>query len=278
MTSVLESPTHLDVAPAYDALPDSSARAAGREHRRSTTAALLEQASQTTHDLERRRLLDELVTLNMEVARAISARYRGRGVSDDDLAQVAYVGLVRAAQAFDPSFDRDFLAYAVPTIRGEVRKYFRDRAWAVRPPRRLQELQPRLALARQELGHELGRSPRPAEVADHLGVDEEEVIEALAAYGCFSPTSLDRSVGEDGSSTLADLVGAADPGLGAAEARLILAPVMESLSDRDRHIVYLRFFSQLTQREIAEDIGVTQMQVSRLLTRILSQLRQALQR
>ena len=148
--------------------------------------------------------------MNMEVARSISARYRGRGVSDEDLAQVAYVGLVRAARDFDPSFDRDFLAYAVPTIRGEVRKYFRDRAWAVRPPRRLQELQPQLAVARQELGQQLGRSPRPAEVADHLGVDVEEVIETLVADGCFSPASLDRSVGEDGSSTLADLLGAED--------------------------------------------------------------------
>ena len=277
MTSVLESPPQLDVRSARGALPAEPTRASVREHRSTTTRCLLEQASQTHHEHERRRLLDEVVTVNMEVARSISARYRGRGVSDEDLAQVAYVGLVRAARDFDPSFDRDFLAYAVPTIRGEVRKYFRDRAWAVRPPRRLQELQPQLAVARQELGQELGRSPRPAEVADHLGVDEEEVIEALAANGCFSPTSLDRSVGEDGSSTLADLLGAEDSRLAAAEARLVLAPVMESLSDRDRHIVYLRFFSQLTQREIADDIGVTQMQVSRLLTRILLQLRKALE-
>jgi RNA polymerase sigma-B factor len=285
VTSTVES-SGLSTGPSTDPsgslglspLPEQrvASRAERRERRANISATLLERASATGDESERQRLLDEVVHLNMEVAESVSTRYRRRGVPDDDLTQVAYVGLVKAVRGFDPAYERDFLVYAVPTIRGEVRKYFRDRAWVIRPPRRLQELQSRLAVATEQLQQELGRSPRPAEVAAHLEEDIEDVIEALSANGCFTPTSLDRPLGDDGGFTLGDLVAGEDADVGAVDARQMLAPAMDGLCERDRRILYLRFFAQKTQSEIATEIGVTQMQVSRLLSRILADLRGAI--
>jgi RNA polymerase sigma-B factor len=205
----------------------------------------------------------------------MAARYRNRGIDLDDLEQVALLGLTKAAQRFDPDAGHDFLSYAVPTIRGELRRHFRDAGWMVRPPRRVQDLQARIAGAQRELEAGLGRSPRPSEVAAHLEEDLTAVIEALSADGCFTPTSLDGAVG-DGSSTLGDLLGTEDRAIESAEARVVLDPVVRLLSDRDRRIVRLRFFDECTQQEIAEDIGLTQAQVSRVLTRILGDLRDQL--
>jgi len=237
------------------------------------TARLLRQIAETSDDLEAKRLRDEVVVLNMGVARAIAARYRDRGISRDDLMQAAYVGLVKAVQGFDPSFERDFLSYAVPTVTGEVKRYFRDFGWTVRPPRRVQELQAQISRISAELSQELHRSPRPSEVADRLGVGVDAVIEALAADGCFTPASLDVPVGEDGSASLGELMGQDDADLGRAEARILLGPAVRRLGERDRRILELRFFHGWTQEQIAGDIGVTQMQVSRLLARILGDLR-----
>lgn len=237
------------------------------------TARLLRQIADTSDELESKRLRDEVVVLNMGVARAIAARYRDRGIGKDDLMQAAYVGLVKAVQGFDPSFERDFLSYAVPTVTGEVKRYFRDFGWTVRPPRRVQELQAQISRASSELSQTLHRSPKPSEVADYLGVEVDTVIEALAADGCFTPASLDVPVGEDGSTSLAEVLGSDDADMGRAEARVVLAPVVRRLSERDRRILELRFFHGWTQEQIAGDIGVTQMQVSRLLARILSDLR-----
>jgi RNA polymerase sigma-B factor len=237
------------------------------------TARLLRQISETSDDLEQKRLRDEVVVLNMGVARAIAARYRNRGIGKDDLMQAAYVGLVKAVQGFDPSYERDFLSYAVPTVTGEVKRYFRDYGWTVRPPRRVQELQAQISRASGELSQTLHRSPKPSEVAEFLSVDVDSVIEALAADGCFTPASLDVPVGEDGSTSLGELLGGDDADLGRAEARILLAPAVRRLGDRDRRILELRFFHGWTQEQIAGDIGVTQMQVSRLLARILSDLR-----
>ena len=187
--------------------------------------------------------------------------------------QAAYVGLVKAALGFDPSFGRDFLSYAVPTVTGEVKRYFRDYGWTVRPPRRVQELQSQISRVSSELSHTLHRSPRPSEVAEFLSVDVDSVIEALAADGCFTPASLDVRVGEDGSTSLGELIGEEDSELGRAETRILLAPAVRRLAPRDRRILELRFFRGWTQEQIAGDIGVTQMQVSRLLGRILVDLR-----
>jgi RNA polymerase sigma-B factor len=240
------------------------------------TAELLRRAAEQDRPEARRQVLEQVVLLNMGVARSVARRYRSRGIASEDLDQVAYVALVRAADKFDVSLDKDFLTYAVPSIRGEIKKHFRDHGWVVRPPRRTQELQPQVVAAGQELTHLLGRSPRPSEIASHLGVDVEEVIEALAMDGCFRPTSLDVPVGDGGSSVLGDLLEGEETGVQASEARMLLAPVLRQLGERDRRILYLRFFEGLTQREIGRELGVTQMQVSRLLTRICETLREQL--
>ena len=213
------------------------------------------------------------MTANMGVATAIAGRYRTRGIATEDLQQVAYLALVKAAHGYDPEVGHDFLSYAVPTIRGEIKRHVRDLGWMVRPPRRVQELQARISTADAELSQWLGRSPRPSEIAARLGEDPDDVNEALATVGCFTPSSLDRPAGEDGTMTISDLLGGEEVALGAVEARAMLAPVVRRLSERDRRILLLRFFRGCTQQEIAEDIGVTQMQVSRLLTRIMSDLR-----
>ncbi len=241
--------------------------------RSETTARLLRQIAASDDELEKERLREEVVVLNMAVARAIAHRYARRGIGVEDLVQVAYVGLVKAVNGFDPSHERDFLSYAVPTVTGEVKRYFRDFGWTVRPPRRIQELQGQISRTSNEMSHALGRSPRPSEVAAELGVDVDQVIEALAADGAFTPASLDVPVGEEGAAVLGDLLGDHDHDLARAEMRMTLGPAVRRLSDRDRRILELRFFESWTQEQIAREIGVTQMQVSRLLARILSDLR-----
>lgn len=222
-----------------------------------------------------RALTDALVETNIGVARSIARRYRNRGIDLDDLEQVALLGLTKAAQRFDASAGHDFLSYAVPTVRGELRRHFRDSGWMIRPPRRVQDLQGRISRAQHELEASLRRSPRPSEIAEHLGEDLDAVVEALSADGCFTPTSLDLTVAE-GTSTLGDLIGGEDRAIESTEARIVLAPVVRELSDRDRRIVHLRFYEERTQQEIAEAVNLTQAQVSRVLTRILASLRAGL--
>jgi RNA polymerase sigma-B factor len=250
-----------------------------RLQRREQTARALAESATTPDASRRQELLDHVVRINMGVAHSVARRYVHRGIEEDDLVQVAYAALIRAARGFDPTRDQDFLSYAVPTIRGELKKHFRDRGWAVRPPRRIQEIQGKLTRAEEDLAHQLGHRPRPEELAEHLQVEEAEVREAQAAEGCFSPASLDRPVaGLDGGgfATVGDLLGEDDRSQAAAEARVTLAPVLRRLKERDRRILYMRFFEERTQQAIAEEIGVTQMQVSRLLTRIMRDLRDVL--
>ncbi len=263
------------LTPAVPAQPRPG-ESVGDAQRGEMTARLFARIHTTDDERERALLRDEVVVLNMGVARAIAHRYRQRGLNLDDLIQVAYVGLVKAVNGFDPDRERDFLSYAVPTVSGEVKRYFRDFGWTVRPPRRIQELQAQIARASGDLAHRLGRSARPAEVAEEIGVELEEVIEALAADGAFTPTSLDLPIGEDGSATLGQLVYDDRNDFGSAEARLVLGPAVRRLPRRDRRILELRFFEGWTQERIAREIGVTQMQVSRLLARILRDLRNEL--
>jgi RNA polymerase sigma-B factor len=247
-----------------------------RAQRATGTADLLARAAGRT-GARRARLVAEVVELNMGVAQAIASRYRRRGVPDDDLQQVAYLALTKAARRFDPDAGHDFLSFAVPTIRGELRRYFRDSGWMVRPPRKVQELQGRLFAAQAEMSMVLGRSPSPREVAAHLDEPLEDVEEALAADGCFTPTSLDRPVAGDAGVTIGELLGATDQTRSAVEARVVLAPVVRGLSERDRLVLRMRFFDDRTQQEIAQEIGVTQTQVSRLLSRIFAELRQRIE-
>jgi RNA polymerase sigma-B factor len=243
-----------------------------RAERAQRTAQLLAQAQAEPDDDRRRALLEEVVVLNQRVAHAVARRYRGRGVSDDDLDQAACEGLVKAAAHFDPGLGHDFLSYAVPSIRGEVQRWFRDHSWTVRPPRRLQQLQWGLNHTVDLLVGELGRQPSAEETCAALDITREELLEVEACFGCFTPPSLDHPVGE-GSATLADVLpGATDEALLSAEARVVLAPPVRRLRPRDRTILYLRFYEDRTQQEIADELCITQAQVSRGLSRILHDL------
>ncbi len=247
-----------------------------RQQRRERTARALSTVAHVESARRRQELLDYVVRINMGVARTVASRYHHRGIDAQDLDQVAYMALTRAARDFDPARHRDFLSYAVPTIRGELKKHFRDHGWMVRPPRRVQEAQGRITRAEGALAQVTGRPPTPEELAEHLEVEVGDVVEALAADGCFAPSSLDRpmtTVDDSNGGTLGDFLGGVDPAQDAAEARAVLAPVVRRLKPRDRCILYLRFFEQRSQQEIADEIGVTQMQVSRLLARILRDLR-----
>ena len=246
--------------------------------RERTTEELLERASAATSEAERRRLVDEVVVLNLPVARALASRFRDRGEQLDDLVQVASLALVKAAQHYEPGRGRGFLPYAVPTITGELRRHFRDRGWGVRPPRRLQELRLSIGAAAQELTQSTGRSPTVAELSAELGVDQEEVIEALAAAQDYHLTSLDAPMdGEQDGVPLGATLGGEDDRFEKVVDLVSVRPLLASLSERDRHILTLRFFRGWTQSQIAADIGVTQMQVSRLLSRTLTRLRTQLE-
>ena len=244
-----------------------------REVRRQETTRLFELAATATGE-ERDRLIDEVIIINTSVARTIAKRYANRGVPLEDLEQVAYLALVRAARKFDGELAEDFLVFAVPTIRGEIKRWFRDHGWTVRPPRRVQELQSEVLRVREAGEGADGSLPSPAEIAERLDVEESAVTEALAAKGCFSPMSLDMPVDPDGEgAALADLLPSSDDGLNRSETRLMLEQAIGRLTPREQLIVRLRFVEDLTQAEIGERIGVTQMQVSRLLAKVIARLR-----
>jgi len=243
------------------------------QDRTALSERLLQEAAEVDDPVERKRLQDEVVVLHMGLARAIAARYRGRGIAEEDLTQAAAMALLKAVRNFDATKGPEFLSYAVVTMKGEVKRQFRDYGWMVRPPRPIQKLQAEITRAQSQLSHELGRSPRVREVADYLDAREEDVVEALSADGCYSPMSLDTPVGTEGSGVLGDLLPDEDSAMSNAEARIMLAPAVRALPEREREILYLRFFKQQTQAQIAKEIGSTQMQVSRTLARVLAQLR-----
>jgi RNA polymerase sigma-B factor len=220
--------------------------------------------------------LDALVEEHLPLARALARRYAGRGTPTEDLEQVAALALVKAARGFDPERGIEFRAYAIPTVKGDLRKHFRDSGWTVRPPRRLQELQPRVWRAEEEMLTTLHRSPTPSEIAEHIGAELDEVIEVLGMEGCYRPGSLDRPVGDGDSGTVGELIGGLDPELERSEIRNTLAPLIRRLPERDRLVLELRFVDGMSQQDIGERIGVTQMQVSRILARILASLRETL--
>jgi RNA polymerase sigma-B factor len=242
---------------------------------RDERALTLLEAARTADEDERHDLLKEVNLTYTEVARSVASRYRGRGIASDDLRQAAYEGLVKAVHRFDPERRADFLSFAIPTIRGEVQRHFRDHGWVVRPPRRLQELQWRSHRATDELAQELGREPDSGELAEELGMTSEELGDAMQAYGSFRPTSLDQPVPETGAGTIGELIPGDDPDARAAEARMVVAPLVRRLDERDRRILYLRFCEERTQQEIGDDIGVTQMQVSRILIELRSEVEAA---
>ncbi|MGA8847217.1 MAG: sigma-70 family RNA polymerase sigma factor [Nocardioides sp.] len=254
----------------------ASRRAPGDSRRSVGTARLLRQAGATRGEAKAR-LEDDVIRLNMSVAIDVARRYYGRGIPVDDINQVAFLGLVKAVRGFDPTIGGDFLSYAVPTLRGEIRRYFRDSGWTIRPPRSVQEVQARVVAAEAMLTQRLGRAPQPSEIAVHLEVPLPLVVDAMAARGCFTPMSLDASrADEGGRESPTDQMGGLDPAFASAEARLALAPVMATLNERDRRILELRYFDHRTQAQIGDEVGVSQEQISRLLSNILRKLRRQL--
>ena len=209
----------------------------------------------------------------LPLARHLAGRYAGRGESADDLFQTATVGLIKAVDRFDPTFGVDFAGYAIPTVIGEIKRHFRDRTWAIRVPRRLQELRLAITAANSTLTHTLGRSPTVADVAAHLEITEEEVLEGLEGARAYSATSLSTPITADGGSELSDTLGGEDHEFELAETRIALGPALATLDARDQRILSLRFYGNLTQTEIAEQLGISQMHVSRLISRALVKLR-----
>ena len=221
---------------------------------------------------DRMALRNKLVTGYLPVVQHIARRFAGRGEPVDDLEQAGTVGLLNAVDRFDPERGIDFLSYAVPTITGEVRRHFRDRTWSMRVPRRLKDLQSSINGAVGPLSQELGRAPRPSEIAARLGIPAEEVVEGLDAQQAYRSTSLDELVsGAD--TALTDTLGVADAELDKVEYRQTLAPLLDELPERERTILVLRFFGNMTQTQIADRVGISQMHVSRLLAQTVAGLR-----
>ncbi|WP_228563918.1 SigB/SigF/SigG family RNA polymerase sigma factor [Catenulispora rubra] len=226
-------------------------------------------------DAERAALRVAVITEYMPYARHLAARYGVRGQAEEDFLQAAYIGLVKAVDHFDPDFGTAFLAFATPTILGELKRYFRDTTWAVHVPRRVQELTGELRDATETLSQRLHRAPTVRELAVPLGVDPAAVADAIEATGLHALASLDvPTVVEDGGgSPLSDLLGADDRGIQNVIDRETLRPLLATLSEREKKIVLMRFFRGMTQTEISKELGVSQMQVSRLLAQILGRLR-----
>ncbi len=220
-----------------------------------------------------RGLRDDLVTAHMGLAEYLARRFTNRGEPLDDLIQVAALGLLKAVDRFDPERGLEFSTYATPTIVGELKRHFRDKGWAVRVPRRVQELHLRLGGVVSVLSQELGRSPTIGEIAHAAAVSEEEVLEAIEAGHAYRFTSLDAPSGNEDEPSLASELGAEDQGLIDSEHRVALSPLIAQFPPRERMILHLRFFEGLTQSEIAARLGISQMHVSRLLARALTQLR-----
>lgn len=237
---------------------------------------LLAQASQHCPEKVRESLQTQVILLNRRVAAGIAARYSQRGIDGDDLRQVAEMGLVKAVRRYEPDRGSGFLAYAVPTIRGEIRRYFRDNGWMVRPPRRIQELRSEVIAAENEMVQELRRFPTVGETALQMGLSTPELVEVQGTRGCFRPASLDAPAREDASLPMGELLGEADSEFERVDNYASLTPLLAALSPRDRLILGLRFVHGHTQKEIGDRIGVSQMQVSRLLNAVLGRLREQL--
>jgi RNA polymerase sigma-B factor len=217
--------------------------------------------------------------MHMPLAAFLARRFRDRGEHLDDLTQVATVGLIKAVDRFEPGRGVEFSTFATPTIIGEIKRHFRDKGWAIRVPRRLQELRISITRATAELSQQTGTSPTVAQLASHLGITEDEVLEGLESAAAYATVSLDSTAGddsEDGGSSIADTVGAHDPQLAEVEHRATLHPLLAKLGEREQRIVYMRFFENKTQAQIAAEIGVSQMHISRLLTKSLAQMRSGL--
>ncbi|WP_405428673.1 RNA polymerase sigma factor SigF [Streptomyces erythrochromogenes] len=225
---------------------------------------------------EKAELRNRLVRMHLPLVEHLARRFRNRGEPLDDLTQVATIGLIKSVDRFDPDRGVEFSTYATPTVVGEIKRHFRDKGWAVRVPRRLQELRLSLTTATAELSQQHGRSPTVHELAERLGISEEEVLEGLESANAYSTLSLDVPDTDDESPAVADTLGSEDEALEGVEYRESLKPLLEGLPPREKRILLLRFFGNMTQSQIAQEVGISQMHVSRLLARTLAQLREKL--
>ncbi len=245
--------------------------------RAESRALLRTYASLGPADERRTALRGRLVTLHMPLVEHLARRFRNRGEPLDDLIQVATIGLLKSIERYDPDRGVEFSTYATPTIVGEIKRHFRDKGWAVRVPRRLQELRLQLTTATATLSQDLGRSPTVAELAIHLKISPEDVLEGLESANAYSTLSLDApDLGDDERPAVADTLGQLDEALEGVEYRESLKPLLAQLPEREKRILLLRFFGGMTQSQIAEQVGISQMHVSRLLARTLAQLREGL--
>ncbi|CAB4748435.1 unannotated protein [freshwater metagenome] len=257
----------------------TDARRAGIEETRRRSAELFvefldEGASQASRDAAR----DALVRLHLPLVEHCARRFRNRGEPFEDLVQVGTIGLIKSVDRFDTERGVEFSTYATPTIIGEIKRYFRDKGWAIRVPRRLQELRMQIGTATAELTQDLGRSPTASELAAHIGCTVEEIVEGIESSNAYSTLSLDATDdSDDGAASMLDALGEVDAGMEHVEIRESIKPLLDQLDAREKKILLLRFFKNMTQSQIAEEIGVSQMHVSRLLNRTLEQLRSSLQ-
>ena len=273
----------LEVIESHPSLPGAGQQSTDRRGR----ATALNPEDRAARSREDRRLLlqyheggdatarDALVQRFLPLARQLARRYQRGGEPLDDLVQVASLGLLKAIDRFDPRRETAFSSFAVPTILGELKRHFRDKGWSVRVPRDLQELAVKLEPVGEELARELGRAPTPVEIAETIGVSAEQVLEAREAAGAYRAVSLDRprdDDDEDGAG-IADAVGVDDPGYSVAEDAATVERLMRVLGDREREVLRLRFEEDLTQSEIGVRVGVSQMQVSRIIRQSVARLR-----
>lgn len=238
------------------------------------TALFVRMAEAPENSTQQQQLRDELINRCIPLADHIARKFSGRGEPLDDLAQVARVGLVHAVDRFDVQRGSNFLSFAVPTIMGEVRRYFRDNTWAMRVPRRVKETHLRIGSAVDALSQSLGRAPTAREIANELDVDPDEVAQAVIAGNAYQPTSIDAaSVGRGADGSLLDTLGEEEVQFDRVEEYVAIRPLLASLPERERRILTMRFFESMTQTQIAQQMGISQMHVSRILTKTLARLR-----
>ncbi|MEV6569472.1 SigB/SigF/SigG family RNA polymerase sigma factor [Streptomyces kronopolitis] len=253
-------------------------RAAPTDARELTKALLLRLDALEQGTPEYQYVRNTLIEMNLSLVRYAARRFSSRGETTEDMLQVGTIGLIKAIDRYDVSRGAAFTTLAVPYIQGEIKRFFRDTTWSVSVPRRLQELRIRLARAREELEAQGSQEPSAAELADRLGVEEAEVAEGLVASNGYDSVSIDRPLQAVGSKRqtgfVADLIGAEDPALDLAEDLQALKPHLAELDDRDRTLLELRFGAEMTQAQIGQELGLSQMHVSRLLTRLCAHLRE----
>ncbi|MEV0228712.1 SigB/SigF/SigG family RNA polymerase sigma factor [Nonomuraea sp. NPDC050786] len=238
---------------------------------------LAEMVREDTPDSVRERLRERIVEMHRPLAMEIARRYRYRGEPLEDLLQAAYVGLMKAVNGFDPTLGHAFRGYAVVTMTGEVKRHFRDRTWAIRVPRLYQERRSELNRLVADLSQDLGRSPTVAELAAKMNISEEDVLLTLDASAAYSTLSLDAPLGtDDDAASLGDVIPEVDDTLSTMVDREAVKPLIDALPSREKHILLLRFFGNMTQAEIAAEFGISQMHVSRILRKVLDQLRSEL--